>query len=160
MNILQPKKHKINPKYMISSKKLFNKWIYGPGPETLNILGPVTCYEGPVPFIWDRYSQNIFKSGKLISLISFARQLLYSKFYWRKFGSSGQHFCNMILIKDLVPGYLQPFWIYQHWLFGSYDYYSNIIFLKGYFRIQEGSGGLNLFQGQIDGHIWATCSRT
>jgi hypothetical protein len=38
-NTLQPKKHKINPKYMISSIKLFNN----------KDMGPVPCYEGPGP---------------------------------------------------------------------------------------------------------------
>jgi hypothetical protein len=45
---------------MIFSKKLFNKYSNVPGPKTFNVLGPVPCYEGPVPFILDRYSQNTF----------------------------------------------------------------------------------------------------
>ena len=55
--------------------KLYNKLGYGTGPIKSIVMGPVPRYEGPVPFGWDRSSQNTFiysyQERPLLGLVGF-----------------------------------------------------------------------------------------
>jgi hypothetical protein len=57
-HIIQPKNHKINPKYMIYSIKLFKNEVMGLVPKKSRNLGG-----------WDWYSQNTFKCDNMASYI-------------------------------------------------------------------------------------------